>query len=124
MKRTLFHYLLTVACAFLLVAPAQRLLAGPGSAELLKQAYIALGRADHDYKGHRLEAMKHVEAAGKEMGLEMHGEGKGHEKQWVSDDQLREAKGLLEQALPGLAGKAAQHTKKAIEQINASLNVK
>jgi hypothetical protein len=68
--------------------------------------------------------MKHIQAAAKEAGVELKGEGKGHEKQWVSDDQLREAKGFLEQALPGLSEKAAKHTKKAIEEINVSLHIK
>jgi hypothetical protein len=109
-----------VALSFSMKVSAQP--AGAGS--LLQQAYAALERADHDYKGHRIEAMKHVEAAGKLLGLNLRGDGKGHEKQGVSDEQLRIAQGLLEQARSGLTGKPLKRVNRAIAQLNIALSIK
>jgi hypothetical protein len=39
------------------------------------------------------------------LGVHLNGDGKGHEKQGVSDEQLGVTKGLLEQARVGLKGK-------------------
>ena len=52
-------------------------------AALLKAAYLTLSVADHDYKGHRVAAMKHIEAAAKVLGVKLQGDGKGHEKQAI-----------------------------------------
>jgi hypothetical protein len=96
--------------------------AGPQS--LLRQAYATLAMADHDYKGHRAEAMKQIEAAAHVMKMDIHGDGRGHEKQGVSDEQLRAARSLLEQARPALHGKALKHVNHAIGQINTALKIK
>jgi hypothetical protein len=46
------------------LATTLNLCAQPESpANLLRRAYYTLAIADHDYKGHRVEAMKQVEAA-------------------------------------------------------------
>ena len=96
--------------------------AAPG--DLLIKAYATLEMADHDYNDHRAEAMKEVEAAGKELGIKIRGDGKGREKQGVSDEQLRIARGLLEEARGELHGKPLIHVDKAIHQINIALKVK
>lgn len=44
---------------------------------MLREAYDILARADHDYKGHRAKAMHEIEAAGKLIGMNVKGEGKG-----------------------------------------------
>ena len=111
---------LMIVCVGCCVAP--RLFAAP--ADLLSQAYTALARADHDYKGHRVSAMKHVQAAAKLLGVSIKGEGKGHEKQFVSDEQLRTAQKLLEQARAGLTGKPLKHVNQALEQISTALAIK
>jgi len=95
-----------------------------GSGDLLTQAYATLSRADHDYRGHRAAAMAHVEAAGKALGINVRGDGRGHEKQGVSDDQLRAAQGLLEQAKAGLRGKPLRQVNRAIAQINTALSIR
>jgi hypothetical protein len=101
------------------------LLAGASDAgSLLRQAYAALEVADHDYKGHRAEAMKQIHEAGKVLGITIKGEGKGHEKQVVSDNQLRQAQQLLEQSRSALSGKALQHVEAAIKQITTALSIK
>jgi hypothetical protein len=94
------------------------------SASLLSQAYAALSVADHDYQGHRVRAMKNIEAAAKELGVTLQGGGKGHEQQVVSDQQLRTAQGLLQQALPGLPQKAKNHVERALEQLSTALSIK
>jgi hypothetical protein len=94
------------------------------SVGLLSQAYAALSVADHDYQGHRVRAMKNIEDAAKELGVALQGNGKGHEQQAASDQQLRTAQSLLQQALPGLPKKASRHVEKALEQISIALAIK
>ena len=115
----------------LLIAFTSWLLAGsvlqaqtPPAANLLRQAYSTLAVADHDYKGHRVEAMKQIEAAAKVLKMDLHGDGRGHEKQGVSDEQLRAARTLLEQARPQLSGKALKHIDKAVAQLNTALKIR
>ncbi len=44
-----------------------------GEVETLRQAYITLSVADRDYKGHRVRAMKAIEAACKLLGTDIFG---------------------------------------------------
>ena len=80
--------------------------------------------ANHDYKGHRVEAMKQIEAAAKLLRVDIRGDGRGHEKQGASDEQLRIARGMLEQARADLRGKALKHVDGAIKQINIALKIR
>jgi hypothetical protein len=68
--------------------------------------------------------MKQIEHAAKELGFTLAGSGHGHEKQVVSDQQLRTAQGLLQQAVTGLPPRAQEHVQKAIEQISIALSIK
>jgi hypothetical protein len=125
MRTTVLRPLLGLAALCLTLSFCQYLFAAPGaSRDLLVQAYTALERADHDYKGHRAAAMKQIQAAGKLLGVSVWGEGKGHEKQFVSDAQLRTAQSLLEQAKPGLSGKALKHVENALQQLSIALAIK
>jgi hypothetical protein len=45
-------------------------------------------------------------------------------RQGASEEQLRAARGMLEQSRGGLSGKALKNTDKAIEQINDALQVR
>jgi hypothetical protein len=102
-----------------------RLQAQPASpANLLRQAYVTLSMADHDYKGHRVEAMKQIEAAAKVLRMDIRGDGRAHEKQGISDEQLRIARGLLEQTRTGLEVRALKHIDKAINQIDIALKIR
>ena len=69
-----------------LVAPAQkghvvagkrRGVAGSSNGQvdesLLQQAYQILEKADHDYKGHRIKAMREIESVARLMGVNLHG---------------------------------------------------
>lgn len=91
---------------------------------LLDDAYATLAQAKHDYKGHRVRAMKQIELALGEVGGKISGHGKVHESQGTSDAQLRAVQGLLSQASAGLSKKALKHVNLAIEQINIALSIK
>src|SRR5271169_2901456 len=122
MNRKFLRFCAPVAILAFLLMSGLSLHAQPAPpANLLRQAYVTLSMADHDYKGHRSESMKQIEAAAKLLGFDIRGDGKAHEKQGVSDEQLRIARGLLEQARAGLVGKPLKHINKAINQINVAL---
>jgi hypothetical protein len=94
----------------------------------LEQAYVILANANQDYKGHRVEAMKEIKEAAKLMGVKFRGEGKGHERQSVSDAQLREAQALLEKTSGELQAnkqeKPLKHVNAAIAEVSAALKVR
>jgi hypothetical protein len=94
----------------------------------LQQVYATLATADHDYKGHRVKAMKAIEAACKLLGSNVKGDGKGHEKQALSDAQLREAMGMLQQARGIVAGRGQQkvlaHIDTAIKELSIALTIR
>jgi hypothetical protein len=96
----------------------------PQAISLLDEAYGLLRAADHDYHGHRAHAMHAIEAAARELGSKVGGNGKGHEKQADSDTQLRDAQGLLGQAVGGVTGKAHHHVQVAINQLTTALKIK
>ena len=112
--------LMAILLAFGLVMTAR----AQSSTTLLEDAYATLGSAKHDYKGHRVKAMKQIEAAFDESGWKIKGTGKNHEPQATSDAQLRSAESLLQQARGGLSAKAVKHVNDAIAQINDALEVK
>ena len=91
---------------------------------LLTQAYIILSQSNRDYKGHRVKAMKHLEAAAKELGFTLQGEGQGRKQQMISNQQLQVAQRDLQQALPGLPPKAKTHVEKALHEISVALSIK
>ena len=96
---------------------------------LLRPAYITLATADHDYKGHRVKAMKAIEAACDLLRTDIRGEGKGHEPQAISDTQLRGALSEVQQAsalVPAGKGqkKIVSHLDKAISELNIALTIK
>jgi hypothetical protein len=99
-------------------------IAGPPPGELLREAYISLEKADHDYKGNRKAAMEQIEKAAKLVGVNVRGEGRGHEKQGVSDEQLRAAQSLLRDARGGLSGNPVKHVNKALEHLSTALKIK
>ncbi len=96
--------------------------------QTLRSAYLILVMADHDYKGHRVRAMHAIEGACDILGTDIRGDGKGHEKQGVSDEQLHQAAQMLQDAL-GMAQsnhqkKVVNHINRAIEQLNIALSIK
>jgi len=65
---------------------------------LLRKAYIALSKADHDYDWHRVHAMQHTAEAASILGETLAGDGHAREAQMTSDAELREADGFLASA--------------------------
>jgi hypothetical protein len=96
--------------------------------EELVHAYILLMLANHDYGGHRVLAMKEIEAAGKDLGLNLKGDGTPDERQITSDKQLAKARRLLKHARAKLEARdrdlAAAHVDTAIKELNFALKVK
>ena len=120
----LLRYSTLLATLFLAFGLVTRGQAQTNNITTLDDAYATLAHADHDYKGHRVKAMKQVELAVQELGGKISGHGKGHEPQGTSDAQLKAAEGLLQQASGGLSGKSLKHVKDAITEINDALAVK
>jgi len=116
-------FLATIFLALGLIAPLPAH-AAISNTSLMEDAYATLGSAKHDYKGHRVKAMKQIEAAFNESGWKIKGIGKVHESQATSDVQLRSARSLLQQAGVGLSGKAQLHVNNAIAQIDDALAIK
>jgi hypothetical protein len=96
--------------------------------EELAHSYILLKLANHDYAGHRVKAMKELEAAGKDLGLVLEGRGSEHERQLQSDEQVAEARRMLGEARDKLEARdrdrVAARLEKAILEIDAALKVK
>lgn len=97
-------------------------------ASKLRRAYAILATGDHDYKGHRIKAMKAVEAAGKLLGMDLGGDLKDRTPQALSDDKLREAQGLITEVLGSAEVKDQERIVKrlteAVNQINDALATK
>jgi hypothetical protein len=95
-------------------------------AGMLHRAYKILATGDHDYKGHRVKAMEAVKKAADLLGVDLTGDDKDHEKQFLSDDKMREARGLLENVLGASEVKSqeriAKHINEAIKEINKALS--
>jgi len=104
--------------------------APPDNSELglLKQTYHTLKIADHDYNGHRAKAMRSIENACDKLGENIRGDGKGGERQPVSDAQLREALRNLQKAhtMATANGQKEVLTQidKAIDDLGRALGVK
>lgn len=123
----------SVAAAFLLACVLPSLQAAKPAGEateigLLRHAYKTMAAADHDYKGHRIKAMHAIEAACDQLGTDIRGDGHGHEKQAVSDEQLKEARQMLEQARGIVTGRheavIVAHIDEAIKELDIALTIK
>jgi len=97
-------------------------------AEMLHRAYRILATGDHDYRGHRAEAMKQVKKAADLLGYDLGGDDQYHEKQFLSDDKMREARDLLNHVLGAAEVKGqekiSKHIDAAISEIDAALATK
>ena len=102
--------------------------ANSAEAATLKQAYVILATGDHDYKGHRVRAMRQIEAAAKLLGLALSGDAKDKQPQALSDAKLREVEGMLQVVLGNAEVKnqkrVAKHIEAAISQLNTALAIR
>ena len=124
-RSTTLRALILIATVLLALGFATPAHAVPANAvALLDDAYATLAQAKHDYKGHRVRAMKQIELALGEAGGKVSGNGHPHETQGTSDAQLRAAQGLLRDASGGMSKKGLKHVNAAIEQINIALTIR
>ena len=118
---------LRVALLVLILSFAGRAFAEYAADDLV-QAYALLKHAKGDYAGHRAKAMKEIEAVAKDMAIDLKGGKSEHESQLKSDEQLKEARRLLNDAQDKLKAhnrdKAAENVHKAINEIDDALKVK
>ncbi len=113
--------------------------ASPFAAQVkeLHDVKVLLELADHDYKGHRAAAVKHLTEAihALEAGHKHHQGGKvakgSREPQRLSDAQLRESLKVLNAVLVQLSGapgapaaKGAIHVTNAIKELEIALKIK
>ncbi len=73
--------------------------------------------------------MKAIAAACKLLGADISGRGRGHERQAISDEQLRQVLASIEQVRGSLAAAGAQpavvkHLDTAISQLTTALSIK
>jgi hypothetical protein len=125
-----------LACAVLLLSCGTMVRADSSSSDvpdnselgLLRRTYHTLKIADHDYKGHRVKAMRSIEAACDQLGTDIRGDGKGDETQPVSDEQLRAAVKDLQKAhvmaTQQNQPKVLAQVDKAIDELGRALGVK
>jgi len=92
--------------------------------EKLRHAYWLLEHADGDYAGHRVLAMEHIKKAGEVIGMELHGKDYAHTDQVKSDERLRRARTLLHEVAEDSGPKEVEHIRKAVVEIDRSLDVK
>jgi len=97
-------------------------------AGMLRRAYIILATGDHDYKGHRVRAMRQIEAAADLLGMNVKGDLKDRQPQSLSDAKLREARNLLQNVLGSSEVKdqkrVTKHISAAVSQIDVALSVR
>jgi len=85
---------------------------------LLQTAYSLLSNADHDYDGHRIQAMKSIRAAATSLRVSLRGEGNGGQQQSSSDEQLRQAQKLLKQVR---SAAVTRNQRKILKNVDAAL---
>jgi hypothetical protein len=90
----------------------------------LRRAYWILEQADHNYGGHKAAAILQIKKAGEIMGMNLHGEGYGGEKQPWSDERLREAHTLLREIVSESGGEEHEHIRRAIKELDKALEVR
>ena len=94
----------------------------------LRTAYLDLIQGDHDYKGHRIKALRQVEAACKLIGFNVAGDGDAHQAQARSDAVLRDAQNQLQTVRNAAAANGQadlqKHCDEAIKQIRTALSIK
>ncbi|HEV2319181.1 MAG TPA: hypothetical protein VGV18_05490 [Verrucomicrobiae bacterium] len=97
-------------------------------AGMMHHAYRILASGDHDYHGHRAAAMNQIHKAADLLGLDLRGDDKAREKQVLSDDRLREARGLLQNVLASAEVKSqkriSHHIELAIREIDLALRTR
>jgi hypothetical protein len=92
-------------------------------AGMMHRAYRILASGDHDYHGHRAAAMSQIHKAADLLGVDLTGDDKDREKQVLSDDRLREARGLLQNVLGAAEVKSQKHISHHIEDAIKEIDI-
>jgi hypothetical protein len=97
-------------------------------AHMLHEAYRMICHGDHDYNGHRVEAMHHLDKAAEYLGEDLAGDRNAHETQALSDDKMKYAQELIIKVRDAATVKDQPRIRKelnlAIKQINLALGTK
>ena len=103
----------------------------PNSAmQAIAGAYSLLASADHDYNGHRVQAMKALHKAAKKLKVNLTGQGTGGNlPQGDSDAKLRQAQQILERVRGSYGGTrrgamVRAHINEAIQHITTALQTR
>jgi hypothetical protein len=94
----------------------------------LARIYEILSVGDHDYKGHRVLAMRAIAKATKILGGHLAGDGKAGEPQTISDAQLRQSETLLGQVQASFAAHDPKSVladlNDAVKELTTALSIK
>jgi hypothetical protein len=113
-----------IACAMLMALIAYPVHAALDEASkgsevsMLQDAYVLLSQANHDYNGHRVQAMKSIHKGALLLKVNLQAKGDVHENQGSSDAQLEKAQKILKQARTFAASK---NQKKLIKHLDAAI---
>jgi hypothetical protein len=128
------RWIITTAGALLLAViafPVQAALdqaSKSSEVSMLQDAYVLLSQANHDYDGHRAQAMKSIHKGALLLKVNLQAKGDVHENQGSSDAQLEKAQKILKQARTFAAGKKqsklVKHIDAAIDHLSAALGTK
>jgi hypothetical protein len=101
---------------------------GQSAREDMVHAYILLKTANHNYGGHREAAIKEIERAGHDLGLDLRGRSTQREQQLQSDAQMAEAFRILHEVRNRLDRHdrdiAATHVDNAMHEIDLALRLR
>ena len=127
MKRTMRKLCLQIAAVVAILSFGLQAHAEPARDELA-HAYYLVKTANNDYKGHRGAALHAIEVAAHQLGMDLKGGVPEGERQWKSDDQMREANRLLRDARDKMEehdrNRVADRLENAIKDINKALETK
>jgi hypothetical protein len=94
----------------------------------LERIYQILTMGNHDYKGHRVRAMRAIARATKALGGNISGDGHTKENQSASDALLHQAQTLLEQVANSFSTSDPKNVSKdlneAVQQLSTALSIK
>lgn len=97
-------------------------------ATMLRQSYGILSKSKEDFQGHRVQAMKAVQAAAKTLHVSLRGVSQQQAPAAAPDIRLRQAQGMLQQVQISVAGRNQQRVAMqidvALQHITTALAVK
>jgi hypothetical protein len=124
MKRTTRLFCLQIAAVAAILSFGLQAHAETPREELV-HAYYLVKTANNDYGDHKGAALHHMEVAAHQLGMDLKGGVSERERQWKSDEQMREADRLLHDARNKMEEhdrtRVADHLENAIKNIDKAL---